>query len=589
MSFAKIKGKLSSRIGRPVHFGPPEDVKRKGGGAGAGTIIDEVWAVVIRTSDTSDKLFDDVFSRTRIARLSDGVIATLQDTLLRRLAFGRTRLGAATDQARNILESSLEILSRLALRLPTEQLRRLFDQASSFYRSPDFRRLSLFLGYPLANLLARILESLERSEIVDLLPLVFALPLPQETGLETDYRRWRDPVAELPEWFDGRIEGLRPTVWEGIVAHLVLAAKGENTIDRGAAIYRLSKLYNWQLLSETETAAFATALWMPAQRDVFGVPQHTNLPRVELLKMPEESPGQARDVLGRYITERSGEQGGDLYERVASIGEILWTFADQHIPIELSPDVQSSLAALISAWAAHQIPALRDDFERVMNRQDQQEVAGVDGSAAILPYIVVSGELTGKIWEKAEAIDTRPDAGAAHAFTLYPFLVQQFPDRKEELLNRLRRALVSDQEDEAWAALRGLHKWITALAAADAEIDDLLREVGIGISARRLALLPSGLNFAEWIFRAGPNRFRDLLVRDCDHGLTALLEEASYARSEQEFDVPAVRAACFRLAAAMANTGYWDQRGVKDWLSAAPNDPLPEVRNAQVRRRGAPI
>ena len=41
MSFAKIKGKLSSRIGRPVHFGPPEDVKRKGGGAGAGTIIDK--------------------------------------------------------------------------------------------------------------------------------------------------------------------------------------------------------------------------------------------------------------------------------------------------------------------------------------------------------------------------------------------------------------------------------------------------------------------------------------------------------------------------------------------------------------------
>jgi hypothetical protein len=224
-----------------------------------------------------------------------------------------------------------------------------------------------------------------------------------------------------------------------------------------------------------------------------------------------------------------------------------------------------------------------------MNRQDQQELAGVDGAAAILPYIAVSGELADRIWEKAEAIDTRPDAGAAHAFTLYPVLVQQFPDRKEELLNRLRRALVSDQEDEAWAALRGLHKWITTLAAPDADIDDLLREVGIGISARRLALLPSGLNFAEWIFRAGPNRLRDLLVRDCDHGLTALLEEASYARSEQKLDVPAVRAACFRLAAAMANAGYGDQRGVKGWLSAAPNDPLPEVRNARVRKRGAPI
>jgi hypothetical protein len=44
MSFAKIKGKLSSRVGRRVNFGPPVDVKGKGGVAGAGTIIDEVWA-----------------------------------------------------------------------------------------------------------------------------------------------------------------------------------------------------------------------------------------------------------------------------------------------------------------------------------------------------------------------------------------------------------------------------------------------------------------------------------------------------------------------------------------------------------------
>jgi hypothetical protein len=44
MSFAKIKGKLSSRVGRPVSFGPPQDVKGKGGVAGGGIIIDEAWA-----------------------------------------------------------------------------------------------------------------------------------------------------------------------------------------------------------------------------------------------------------------------------------------------------------------------------------------------------------------------------------------------------------------------------------------------------------------------------------------------------------------------------------------------------------------
>ncbi len=44
MSFARIKGELTSRIGRRVRFGPPKDVEKGDGGAQYGTIIDEVWA-----------------------------------------------------------------------------------------------------------------------------------------------------------------------------------------------------------------------------------------------------------------------------------------------------------------------------------------------------------------------------------------------------------------------------------------------------------------------------------------------------------------------------------------------------------------
>lgn len=44
MGFAKIKGNLSTRIGRRVRFGAPKDVAAKNGGAALGTIIDEVWA-----------------------------------------------------------------------------------------------------------------------------------------------------------------------------------------------------------------------------------------------------------------------------------------------------------------------------------------------------------------------------------------------------------------------------------------------------------------------------------------------------------------------------------------------------------------
>jgi hypothetical protein len=107
--------------------------------------------------------------------------------------------------------------------------------------------------------------------------------------------------------------------------------------------------------------------------------------------------------------------------------------------------------------------------------------------------------------------------------------------------------------------------------------------VGIGIAARRLVLLRSALGFAHWVFRDGSERLRNLIVRDCDHGLAALQEEASYMRSDQNFDVPEIRAACYRLAAAMANAGYGQERGVVGWLAVAKDDPLPEVRNAEVR------
>lgn len=44
MGFAKIKGHLTSRIGRRVWFGTPKDVETKEGSAGFGVIVDEVWA-----------------------------------------------------------------------------------------------------------------------------------------------------------------------------------------------------------------------------------------------------------------------------------------------------------------------------------------------------------------------------------------------------------------------------------------------------------------------------------------------------------------------------------------------------------------
>lgn len=44
MGRAKIRGELTSRVGRRVSFGAPRDVARAGGKGGSGTVVDEVWA-----------------------------------------------------------------------------------------------------------------------------------------------------------------------------------------------------------------------------------------------------------------------------------------------------------------------------------------------------------------------------------------------------------------------------------------------------------------------------------------------------------------------------------------------------------------
>jgi hypothetical protein len=69
------------------------------------------------------------------------------------------------------------------------------------------------------------------------------------------------------------------------------------------------------------------------------------------------------------------------------------------------------------------------------------------------------------------------------------------------------------------------------------------------------------------------------------HGLICLLEEASYSRTSaeeaQKIDVPLLRANCIRLAVALREAGYHNEPAVKGWITAATNDPLPEVRNSR--------
>jgi hypothetical protein len=88
---------------------------------------------------------------------------------------------------------------------------------------------------------------------------------------------------------------------------------------------------------------------------------------------------------------------------------------------------------------------------------------------------------------------------------------------------------------------------------------------------------------ATWLLKYGPEDYRILIVEGCEHGLGCLWEEVSYNRTRREvekLDVPLLRSNCIRLALAMAQLGYGSNVVVRNWIEAAREDPLPEVRNA---------
>jgi hypothetical protein len=537
--------------------------------------------------EPKDDLLDDVVSRTWVARLPNDAVEMIRNAATKRVAAGLAKLGASANRNPDgiaSLRTALEVLSRIAVRLSPKDLLALFEEAAKHYRSARFRQLAPEIGRALANLMGRALQSLPRAEVVDILPQLFALPLPRKVGPTIHESYWQDAVTLLPDWIDDAVDeaiGRKPH-WKDIVSHLLVAASGPDAIDRTAAIGRLFRLHQWKILEQNEIEAFARAIWNASERDRVGLPSNTGLRTWVLLLLPEEHVGQARDALLNAVDSHARDDKEKASIRLAEIGEILQNLKRQDTPFELLETLKANLAQLVGAWATHHTPKQGRPDPFLFN-QDRGEEA-VAGVAAILPYIDMTDALLQILWSKVDDMDDASGAQPFSGFPLYPLLAGYSPNKTTELIERLRRTLLSDKEDQVSMAVNSLVSWIVAYESFSEDVKSglrsLVREVGIGIAARRDAILRSALSLAGWIFRKGPNELKTLIAADCDHGLTALVEEATYSRTGTTMDIPSIRARCFRLAVAMANAGFSEPRGVIAWLANAKDDPLPEVRNA---------
>jgi hypothetical protein len=537
-----------------------------------------------------DEAIDVAFSRTRVARLLPGVVQTLKAGLLNRLAFGRIGLNGDRERSGSrLVGSPVEILSRLVVRLPTEDLRGMFDMALEYYGAVDLRTHILDVGDEIRHLMSRTLEAMSGDQIDDVLPLLFGSLPPLATFRGSDWDIRFEPTRDLPTNYSPSDMNAsdRAIIWDGVISKLLGDAPSAEPLQRTSAIFRLYHLNKWHLLRPGEIEAFGQALWSPGRRDGFGMPDHTGLIPWTLLQMPEMEKGQAETALYAYMAAQSRRVDDNLYARVHAVGDVLRGFGHLDREVVLSEDGYHALRDLVLAWIASRarIASSANDF---FGSHDSHEGVAVEGIATLLRYVSLDDADFDRLILKIDDMDEGRD-GRHMAAPLYPVVARLRPNLTGVFLDRLRRALLSDDEEKARQAVVGASRWLQAFQSdphwEGPDLDDVVREIGIAIASRRLAILDNALGFARWLFESGPERYRELIAADCEHGLAALRSEANYDRTPALPDLPQKRALAIALATRMSDAGFGDGVGVSGWLEDAATDPLPEVRNARSRKQ----
>lgn len=545
------------------------------------------WAVRMRLSRAK---LDALIDRRWVARLPLATAKAIRDAMLRRTAFMLARMSdAKSGDDANDVATCLEMLSRVAVRLPASDLIILANEALGYFQAPVFSSEGRRLWEPLRNLLSRILEAMPREAITELLPVLFDSALPVDSGASSDDERI-DPVLLLPDWF--KIEDAtkhQDGPWRGIIDRLI-SAVSSGPRARSAAISRLQRLYEWGMLDEAEVGLYADRLWAPGRLTPEGLPNDTVFFPWVAVKMPEHAAGQTRVALTRLMQGiLAGGQSDD--DALHNLANLIQPLSREKAALDLDTDVVRLVSERMARWAALS-PPVKSPLHRMFESSLTSPRKTLTAVATLLTFVTPDDALKALLWQKREVLDAHENP-SFHAYPLYPALAEYQPDRASELLTAIRRGLASDTREEVQGALSGLSRWLYKNSPTDGVIADELkqtvREVGFGIAAGRRSLLWSGLNLACWLFRSGPAELRDVIAADCDHGLLALAEIASYQAEECGLDVPSVRSECVRLALAMSRTGFGAGPGVQTWLALAPDDPLPEVRHADIHRTGGDI
>lgn len=570
---------------------------------------------MVRTCEK--KKAEKFFSRHRVAALSDELaedlvsdLSSAVDGALRTLSSPQSARGEGSEEANNSrLQTALELLSRLCVRLPPEKMGAHLDKAVELYESEVMRR-RLLLHKPLLNLFRRLLQSMNAASVEDQLLELVSLPIPGVGGFDVPLLdTWLEPCQHIRAGSVSRGARQDETRWVAAVARLIDLASESQGERRPRSVARLTKLHEHDLLNGDEKIAFEAALWNQTDPDTC-LPSGTWLHKWAFLELSGQHPDQAKKLFRDYCLNAELPR----FRRVSEDedGKPVTTIVGLSAPNLLLIDIARgtskrgdgcSNAVDWSSEEAKQIFAhLKGWWEE--EGQDLIEDPSPFVATHILPRLRAVTEVA------RIAVAPRAEAGGSLAAELVTFvddlqglnlpvqdvlpsLLKLDPGREMQVAGQLRHGLVSTESRHAAVAVKGLYHWASEreqLGVAPAP--DLLQELSAIIQARRQPALGPALEYTVDLLdildiEGTEASFGEAFYEALLTGLRYLLEETTYQPASEVpgaklpyEEVPEYREQAARLASLLRKKCGVSDRVLEAWRQASREDPLPEVRRA---------
>ena len=548
--------------------------------------------LVLRAArNKSDGTLNVVLSRTNIAVMSLTSVIRLTQICNDAIEYALPRV-----EGNNVprywperLAVLIESLSRLLVRLEAGEVSKIFDNAIRWYRD-NLVAKNYSLGDPMQNLMSRSWAALSHDQRKEKMLDVLQAPIVGLDGFvagETVPNNYADTSAAIARYSALKVERTRESEsrWQEIIGLLVRGLRTEGEA-RKRAFRRLLLLVELKVATQSELTELANALWERNKIEMNGLPSGTNIVDWAFLVLPEPVSGLAEERFrAKWLNPKLLEgaspppAGRVLWE----VGEAIANLRTRGIPFRLSDDEEKHLLEMVRQWILEPVPrtlpssvAWSAIFIEAAYGDVQRAIAGLGHILLKVRIPVAYAEDLLKKWRRLNLTEMP-------ARVLSAGLIRALPQRSVEVVQSLRAGLASDDSKVAQDAMLALQFWLKATRAIKDGLMpvpvDLVHEVGVIISVRRMAALVLALQVAKWIMDEGNVEHQETLGTLVVQGLRYLYEELQYETAQgKDIDVPLLRRESAELAASMSGGNWAEETAVMRWVESLKHDPLPEIR-----------